>query len=77
MAFDSKTNVAKRVTLRRIVVGVEQLALDSQDYWSALSIADLAAKQGTGQVVSLDVLYDTEATDDERDSFVEAIAELG
>ena len=41
------------------------------------TIADLAAKQGTGQVVSLDVLYDTEATDDERDSFVEAIAELG
>jgi hypothetical protein len=76
VAYDSRNHVAKSVRLTEIVQGVEQLVLDPGEFWRALSFEDLAERQGSGRPVDPGALYDDEATDEERDSFMAAIAEI-
>ena len=71
------TSVARSVRLRRIERGEQLvLGLDAEEFWRVRTFEELARLQGAGQPVDPDVLYDAEATDEERDAFVAAIAEL-
>jgi hypothetical protein len=76
VAYDPKTNTAKSVQLREIVRGIEQLELDPGEFWRELSFAELAERQGGGRPVDPADLVDDEATEEERDAFMAAIAEL-
>jgi hypothetical protein len=74
--YDAKTHTAKSVRLTEIVRGIEQLVLDPGEFWRELSFEDLAERQGSGRPADPDALYDAEATDDERDAVMAALAEL-
>lgn len=76
VAYDPKTNRARSVRLTELVQGIEQLALDPGVFWRNLSIVELAERQGLGGAPDPSDLYDAEATDEERDAFMAAIAEL-
>jgi hypothetical protein len=76
VAYDPTTNVARSVRLMEIVPGIEQLVLGASEFWQALSFEELAERQGSGRPVDPDGLYDPDATDEERDAFMAAIAEL-
>lgn len=77
VAFDPTTQAAKTVAVTAIEPGT-QLALDaeSEAFWTDRSFEELAREQGSGRPLDPDVLYDAEATDAERDSFMTALAEL-
>jgi hypothetical protein len=74
--YDPTTNTARSVRLTEIVRGIEQLALDPDEFWNELSFAELAARQATGGPTYPDQLYDATATDEERDAVIAALAEL-
>lgn len=77
VVYDPKTNTARSVVLRKIVRGEQLiLGLDSQEYWLERSFDDLARQQGSGQPADVEALYDAEASDEERDAFMAALAEL-
>jgi hypothetical protein len=76
VTYDSKTHTTRRVRLTQIVRGVEQLVLDPREFWQENSFEVLAERQGSGGPVDPDDLYNAEATDEERDAFMAAIAEL-
>lgn len=77
VVYDPKTSVARAVRLQRIERG-EQLVLgiDAEEFWLERNFDDLALLQGAGQPADLDVLYDRDATEEERDAFMAAISEL-
>jgi hypothetical protein len=77
VVYDPRTQEAKSVRLTEVVRGIAQLVLDPGDFWRELSFAQLAEEQHSGRLVSPEHLYDAGATDDERDAFMAAIAELG
>jgi hypothetical protein len=74
--YDPKNHSAKSVRLTEIVSGIEQLVIDPGEFWNELSFDALAKRQGSGRPVDLDELYDAEATDEERDAVMAALAEL-
>ncbi len=74
--YDPKTHTAKRIRLTEIVRGIEQLALDPGEFWSAISFDELAERQAAGRPVDPDDLYDDAATDEERDAVMAALAEF-
>lgn len=76
VAYDPMTHVARSIRLTEIVRGVEQLVLDPDEFWREPSLEELARRQGSGQPVDPADLHDDEATDEERDAFMTAIAEL-
>jgi hypothetical protein len=76
VAYDPQTRLAKSVRLTKMLRGIEQLALDSGAFWREMSFEGLAADQGSGDVVDPVQLVDADASEQERDSFMAAIAEL-
>ena len=77
VAYDPKTQLVRSVKLRRIVRGEQMiLGLDTDDFWREHTFDDLIARHGTGAPVDPDDLYDAEATQEERDAFMAALAEL-
>lgn len=76
VSYDPRTQVATNVRLTELVRSAEQLTLDAEDFWRTHSFAELALRQGAGQPVDPEALHSTEATDEERDAFVAAIADL-
>jgi hypothetical protein len=77
VVYDPHTHTAKSVRLSEVVRGLEQLELGPNRYWREASLDMLAAEQGVGQVVDLAQLYDSGATDEDREGFLAAIAEIG
>jgi len=77
VAYDPNTNVARSVSLRS-VAREEQLVLgvDKQAYWREMSLDDLARAQGVGGPIDPSSFRDADASDDERDAFMAALAEL-
>ncbi|MGO9789283.1 MAG: hypothetical protein ACLP8S_07110 [Solirubrobacteraceae bacterium] len=74
---DPHTSVARSVRLRRIERGEQLvLGLDTEEFWRERTFEELARLQGAGQPVDPELLHDAEATDEERDAFMAAIAEL-
>jgi hypothetical protein len=53
------------------------LGLDPRAFWSSASFEELAHKQRSGQPVDPDAIYDAGASEQERDAFMSALAELG
>lgn len=77
VAYDPTTHMARTVAVTAIDHGAQlPLAAETEEYWSERSFEDLARRQGTGQPLDPDSLYDPEATDAERDAFMAAIADL-
>jgi hypothetical protein len=76
VVYDPHTREAKSVRLSEVVRGIEQLALDSGDFWRTRSLDELAEQQGASNPIDPERLYDAEVTDQERDAFMAAIAEL-
>jgi hypothetical protein len=76
VVYDPHTNTAKSVRLTEMVLGLEQLALEPGEFWRELSFEQLAEEQRSGEPIDPAVLYDTDATDDEREAFIAAEAEL-
>ena len=74
--YDPRTHAAKRVRLKEIVRGIEQLAIDPSEFWSERSFEELAELQSAGRPIDPADLYDDGATDDERDAVMAALAEL-
>lgn len=75
VTYDPRTHVARSVTLSKVERG-EQLVmgLDPQDYWRERSFEELAAEQGAGRPVDPEELYDADASEDEKDAFMVALA---
>jgi hypothetical protein len=77
VAYDPETHMARSVRARRITRGTQLgLDLDQDEFWTERSFAELAAAQGDGLATKPDELFDAEATDEERDAFMAALAEL-
>jgi hypothetical protein len=79
VTYDPNTQTVQRVSLQEIMRG-EQLALpglDAEEYWASPSLDELAEAHGTTSVVEVAAMHDADATDEERDSFMAALAELG
>ena len=74
--YDPTTHTAKSVRLTELVRGIEQLVLDPGEFWAEVSFEDLAERQMSGRPVNPAELDDDEATDDERDAVMAALAEL-
>jgi hypothetical protein len=74
--YDPKTHTAKSVRLTEIVRGIEQLALDPREFWIEASFEELAERQHSGRPVDPNDLFDADATDEERDAVMAALAEL-
>ena len=74
--YDPKTHTAKSVRLTELVRGIEQLALDPDQFWSELSFQDLVERQASGRAVETRDLYDATASDEERDAVMAALTEL-
>jgi hypothetical protein len=75
--YDQKTNVARSVRLQRLERGQQLvLGLDPEEFWRVRDFDELARLQGAGDPVDPEDLYDADATDEERDAFMAAIAEL-
>jgi hypothetical protein len=78
VVYDPDKQLVQRVFLREFVRG-EQLVLpdvDPDDYWRERSLDELAAASGTGEPVSVDAVFDADASDEERDAFMAALADL-
>jgi hypothetical protein len=75
VSYDPKTNTARSVALMRLLRG-EQLSLgvDPTDFWRAHLVRDLARQQG---VEPVDFTNPADLTDQEREAFLAAVAELG
>jgi hypothetical protein len=76
VVYDPHTHMAKSVRLTEVLRGIEQLVLDPGEFWREVSFQELAEHQGSGRPVDPESLYDAEATDEERDAFMTAIAQL-
>jgi hypothetical protein len=76
VTYDPKSHIAKSVRLTEIVRGIEQLALDPGEFWRELSFEELAERQGSGRPVDPDALHDEDASAEERDAFIAALAEI-
>lgn len=78
VVYDPQSHTARSVALKSVIRG-QQLALgfDAQEFWSQRSFEDLVGRYGGGKPVDPEDLYDPEATDEERDAFMAALAELG
>mgnify|MGYP001570880942 FL=1 len=62
----------KRITRgRQLILGV-----DADEFWIDRSFEELAREQSAGQPVEPDDLYNAEATEDEREAFMAALATL-
>jgi hypothetical protein len=75
VVYDRHTHTAKSVRLTEVLRGIEQLVLDPGEFWRELSFQELAEHQGSGRPVDPESLYDSGASDDERDAFMAAIAQ--
>jgi hypothetical protein len=77
VTYDPKTMEARSVNLREIVRS-EQLTmgLEESEFWTARSIADIAAERGVGPVDDVEVLRDHEASDEEVDRVLAALDEM-
>jgi hypothetical protein len=77
VVYDPKTNTARAVHVRELLRG-EQLILgvDPTEFWQALSFEELARRQASGKPVNPEALYDEDATSEERDAYMSALAEL-
>jgi hypothetical protein len=75
--FDPKSSLAKAIHLRQVEHG-EQLimGLDPTAFWDEPSFHDLALRQGTGEPVNPAALYSPDASEEEKDAFMAALAEL-
>jgi hypothetical protein len=76
VVYDPHTNMVRSVRLTEVLHGIEQLVLDPGEFWRELSFQELAEHQGSGRPVDPESLYDAGATDEERDAFMTAIAQL-
>jgi hypothetical protein len=77
VVYDPRTNAARSVVLRTLERGEQLvLGLDAEEFWRERSFEDLARQQGSGQPVDPESLYDADSSDEERDAFMAAIAEL-
>lgn len=79
VVYDAETQMVQRVVLREVIRG-EQLALpdlDPDDFWRPRTFDELAEAHGSADAVSVDAVYDADATEDEREAFMAALAELG
>jgi hypothetical protein len=77
VSYDPKDHIARSVALREVVRGEQLvLGLDADEFWREHTFAELAAIQGSGQPIDPSTLYDAEATDEEREAFMAALAEL-
>jgi hypothetical protein len=78
VSFDPKTQTARAVALRSVDRGKQLiLGIDGEEFWRELSFEDSAQQQGAGSPIDPDLLFDAEASDEERDAFMAALAELG
>jgi hypothetical protein len=77
VVYDVNTHIARSVSLSVVERG-EQLVLgvDPEAFWLARSFEELAQEQGSGHPIDPNDLYDEDATDEERDKLMAAIAEL-
>jgi hypothetical protein len=77
VTYDPRTHVARSVALDALERG-EQLVMgvDPRDFWRVRSFEELAAEQGAGFPVDPDRLYDRDASEEEKDAFMAALAEL-
>ncbi len=75
--YDPHTHVARSVNLSVVERG-EQLVfgVDPGTFWLERSFEDLAREQGAGRPIDPDALFDSDATEEERESVMAAIAEL-
>jgi len=77
VAYDPRTPTVQKVLLREVVRGRQLVLhdLDPEEFWQARTFDDLAEAHGTASPLSVDHLY-SEASEDERDAFMAALAEL-
>jgi hypothetical protein len=77
VVYDAHTHVARSVTLSVVERG-EQLVfgVDPQEFWLERTFEELAREQGAGRPADTDALYDPDATDEERNALMAALAEL-
>jgi hypothetical protein len=77
VTYDPRDHVVRSVTLRRIVRGEQMtLDLDPDEFWRERSFDELAVMQATNEPVHVETLHDAEASEEERDAFMAALAEL-
>ena len=77
IAYDPETNTAKSVRLTSVSRGVQlALDLDQAEFWTERSFSELAAVRAGALATMPDELFDADATDEERDAFMAALAEL-
>lgn len=77
VAYDPETNMAKSVRLTSVSRGVQlALDLDQAEFWTERTFAELARARAGALASTPDELFDAEATDEERDAFMAALAEL-
>lgn len=77
VTYDALSGAARAISLRSVELGVQQSLGDAvEDFWAERSFDELAREQGAGLPVDLDLLHDAEATEDERDAFIAALADL-
>lgn len=77
--YDPATQAVQRVIVRELVHG-EQLVLphvEPDHYWRARTLDELAETHGTTAPVRTDTMHDALASDEERDAFMAALADLG
>jgi hypothetical protein len=75
VAYDPQTHTAKSVRLRQMIRG-EQLDLLAETYWSEATLDDLVARHGLDPVPPIEALFDAGASDEERDAFMAALADI-
>jgi len=76
--YDPETMAARSVRLTSIDRGRQLvLGVDPEEFWIERSFAELAAEQGVVPATQPDEIYDADATDDEREAMMAALAELG
>ena len=76
ITYDRDSMVARAVELTGVTPGRQlMLDIDPDAFWIERSFADLAAEHGA-PAASPNEIYDSSASDDEREAFMAALAEL-
>jgi hypothetical protein len=78
VAYDADTFNARSVKLRRVTTGRQTslLDFDPDEFWHERSLTELAAEQGTGRPLDPEQLFNTDASEEDREAFMSALAEL-
>lgn len=77
VVYDPKTLAARSVSLTGITPGRQLiLGIDPDAFWQERSFAELALAQGGVGAEHVDDIYDGDATEEEREAFMAALADL-